>query len=130
MLQESKNVRLFGEQRLMEPRRRVGELGDVEDEQEQVGDVNLPAAPQDPRRRDDEPVLLDRAAVDQRGRIPGNEDEDFAGVAQAVIADRDPADDVRGNVIEKDQPERQSAEEIQTQVAPGNGGSPCNGQHG
>src|SRR2546428_4031323 len=90
----------------------------------------LQAARQVPRRGDDDPVLLDGGAVDRRGIIPGNEDEDFAGVAQAVIADRDPADDVRGNVIEKDQPERQSAEEIQTQVTPGNGGSPCNGQHG
>ena len=63
------------------------------------------------------PVSAHGAAVDEGRRVAGDEDEDLGGVGEAVIADRDPADDVRGDVIEKDQPQREATEKIEPQVA-------------
>ena len=67
----------------------------------------------------DETALAHGAAVDEGRGVAGNENEDLGGVAEAVIADGEPVDDVAGNVVEKDQPQRDAAEQIEPQVALG-----------
>ena len=83
--------------------------------------VDLPRAFPDAGRRDDEAALQHGAAVDEGRGVAGDEDEDLGGVAEAVIADGEPGDDVVRNVVEEDQPERQPAEQIEPQIAPGSG---------
>ena len=58
-------------------------------------DVDLPDPLEDARGGDDEALLQHRAAIDERRGVAGNENEDFRGVAEAVIADREPGQDVR-----------------------------------
>ncbi len=80
-------------------------------------DVNLPCAFEHPRRRDDEAVLAHRPAVDEGRRVTGDEDENFRSVAKSVVADRKPAHGVGRNMVEEDQPKRESAEQIKPEIA-------------
>jgi len=48
---------------------------------------DLPAPPQDARGGHDEAYLLHRAAIDEGRGIAGDEDENFGGVGEAVVAD-------------------------------------------
>ena len=59
---------------------------------------------------------LDDRAVDVAGEIAGNEHEEFGGIAEAVIAQRQPGHDVVGDVIEEDHPQAEAAEEIEPKV--------------
>ena len=69
----------------------------------------------------EESALVHRPAVDEGRGVAGDEDEDFGGVAETVIADGDPAHQIGRNVVEKDQPERQPAEQVKPQVPSGRG---------
>ena len=89
----------------------------IDREQEDVRHVDLPRPPQDAGARDDEAALAHFLAVDEGGGVAGDEDEDFGRVAEAVVAERDPGHEVRRNVVEEDQPERDPAEQIEPQVA-------------
>jgi hypothetical protein len=55
-------------------------------------------------------------ALESRG-VTGDEDENLGGVAEAVIADGDPAHRVGGNVVEENEPQRDAAKQIETQIA-------------
>src|SRR5262249_31626125 len=55
-------------------------------------------------------------AVDEAGRVARNEHEHFGGVAETVIPECDPADDVEWNMVEKNYPEPESAEQIEPKV--------------
>ena len=118
-LEEVQRVHFLRVERILEARRDIGDLGDVDREQEDVGHVDLPGPLQNARARDDKAALDHGAAIDEGRGIAGNEDEDFGGVAEAVIADREPGDDVVWNVIEEDQPERQPAKQVEPQIASG-----------
>ena len=119
LLEEIERVHFFGVERIVEARRDIGDLGHVDREQEDVRDVDLPGALQDARARDDEAALAHGAAIDEGRGVAGDEDEDFGGVAEAVVADGEPGDDVVRNVIEEDQPERQPAKQVEPQIASG-----------
>ena len=93
----------------------------IDGEQEHVRDIDLPGALQDAGARDDEAALAHRAAVDEGRGIAGDEDEDLGRVAEAVIADGEPGDDVVRDMVEEDQPEREPAEQVEPQVASGRG---------
>ena len=54
--------------------------------------------------------------VDEAGKIAGNEHEEFGRIAEAVIAQRQPGDDVVRNVIEENHPQPDAAEEIEPEV--------------
>src|SRR5262249_15997402 len=56
-------------------------------------------------------------AVDKTGRIARNEYEHLGGIAETIIADRDPANHIEWDMIEKDSPQPDSAEQIKPQVA-------------
>ena len=61
-------------------------------------------------------ALLHRAAVDEGRRVAGDEDEDLGRVGEAVIADRHPVDDVRRDMVDENQPEREAAKQVEPQV--------------
>src|SRR5437660_10812562 len=82
-----------------------------------MSDINLPGAPEDARAGDDKAALAHGAAIDEGRRVARNENEDFSGVAEAIIANGKPGDDIGGDVIEKNQPERQTPKQIKPQVA-------------
>ena len=127
-LEEVQRVHFLDVERILEARRDVGDLGDVDREQEDVGHIDLPGPLQDARAGDDEAALHHGAAIDESRRVAGNEDEDFGRVAEAVVADGEPGDDVVRHVIEKDQPEREPAKQIEPQIASGRHG--CTGTAG
>ena len=58
----------------------------------------------------------DDRTVDVAGEIAGNEHEEFGGVAEAVISQRQPGNDVVRNVIEEDHPQPHAAEQIEPEV--------------
>ena len=80
-------------------------------------DINLPDSPQDARGRDHEAGLAHRAAIHERRRITGNENEDFGGVAESVVADREPGQKIGRQMINKDQPQGKPAEQVEPQFA-------------
>ena len=122
LLEEIEDAHLLGVERIVEASGHIGDFRHVDHEQENMRGVDLPGAAQDPGRGQHEAALVHRPAVDERRRIAGDEYEDLGGVAEAVVADGDPADRVRGNMIEKDQPERQPAKQIEPHVALGGDG--------
>jgi hypothetical protein len=67
--------------------------------------------------REHKTALAHGAAVDESRGVARDENENFGGVAETVIADGDPADDVFRNMIEEDQPQRHAAEQIEAQIA-------------
>jgi hypothetical protein len=87
-----------------------------------VRDIDLPDPAQDARGRDHEAGLQHGAAVNERRGIAGDEDEDFGGVAEAVIAEREPGQDIVRQMVDEDQPQRQPAKQIEPQLALGAGG--------
>src|SRR5262249_15078953 len=122
LLEEIEDVHLLGVERVLEARGDVGDLGEIDREQEHVGDVDLPGSPQDVGAGDAEAAFAHLLAVDERGGVAGDEDEDFRRVAEAVVADGSPGDQVGGNVVEKNQPQRDAAEQIEPQIASGGAG--------
>ena len=102
--------------------RDIGDLGEIDREQEHMRDIDLPGALEQAGGGDDEAMLLHGAAVDEGRGIAGDEDEDFGGVGKAVIADGDPAHRIRRNVVEEDEPEGQPAEQVEPQIAFGRNG--------
>ena len=99
------------------PRETIGDLGNEDDEQEDMRHVDLPGALEDAGAGHYKSALAHRPAVDEGGGITGNEDEQLGGVAESIIAQRQPIDDVAGDVVDEDQPEREPTEEIEPYVA-------------
>ena len=93
------------------------DLRDEEDEQQDVGRVELPAALEHLHGHVDEAALFQRTAIDQCGRVARDEDEDLGGVAEAEVAEGDLPDAAGRDVVDEDEPQRQAPEEVQPQVA-------------
>ena len=77
---------------------------DIEHEQQNLRGIKLKSPPPDRDSRAEELASADHLTVEIGIGISGNENEYLRGVAEAVVADREPADDIRRNVIEEDQP--------------------------
>ena len=84
-----------------------------------MGDVDLPGALEDARARHHDAAVAHLAAIHEGGGVAGDENEDFRRVAEAVIADGDPAHHVGRNVIEEDQPQRQPAKKVEAEIPAG-----------
>ncbi len=121
LLEKIHDAHLFAVERVLETGGDVGNLGQEDREQEHMRDIDLPDPPQDPRGRDHDADLQHRAAIDERRGVAGDEDEDLGGVGKSVIADREPGQDVRRQMIDEDQPEREPAKQIEPQLAFANG---------
>jgi hypothetical protein len=98
---------------LSKPGGDVGDLGEKNREQEHMRDIDLPDPPQDARGGDHEAGFQHGAAIDERRGIAGDEDEDLGGVGKAVIADRQPGQEVGRKMVDEDQPQRQPAKQIE-----------------
>src|SRR5262245_42640233 len=61
-------------------------------------------------------MLLHRAAIDEGSRVPRDENENLGRVAKAIIADGDPVHRIGRNMIEENQPERESSEQIKPEI--------------
>ncbi len=93
-------------------------------------DINLPDPAQDARGRDHEAGFEHGAAVNERGGVAGDENENFGGVRESVIADREPGQDIGRQMVDEDQPQRQPPKQIKPQFALAtdrkqNGGQRC-----
>ena len=117
LLEKIHDPHFFGVQRVFETGGDIGDFRKEDREQEHVRDVNLPDPTQDARARHDKAGLQHRAAVDESRGIAGDENEYFGGVAESVIADGEPGQQVRRQMIDEDQPQRQPAEKIEPQFA-------------
>ena len=82
-----------------------------------MGDIELPDALGQPRGADDEAAVQHHPGIDKGGGIAGDENEQVGGVAEAVIAGRDPVHDVVGNMIQIDRPVRDPAKQVEPEVA-------------
>src|SRR5579871_2723178 len=54
--------------------------------------------------------------VDETGQVARYEHEEFCGITEAVVTQRNPTDGIVWNVIEKDHPEPEASEEIEPKV--------------
>ena len=95
----------------------IGDLSEIDGEQEYVRHIDLPGPLEHAGAGDDEAVLAHGAAIDEGRSIAGNEDEDLGRIAEAVIADGDPAHCIGRNVVEKDQPESDTAKQVKPKIA-------------
>ena len=89
---------------------------EIANQQKQESGVDFQASPQR-ARNDRRPALLpQRAAIGQHAGVAGHEHKHFGGVAEAVVARRQPGERIIGDVIDEDEPQRQPAARIQPQV--------------
>jgi hypothetical protein len=98
------NVHFLGIERVLEAGGDIRNFGEVDRKQEDVGNVDLPSSPQYVRARDDETAFAHFLAVHEGSGITGDEDEDFSRVAEAIVADGAPGDQVRRDMVKEDQP--------------------------
>src|SRR5204863_2029408 len=111
------NVELVDQFRLVIALRQKADGCDVDDEQENVRDVELPHALEQLGGADQEAALEHHLRVDEGGGVAGDEDEQVGCVAEAVIARRHPGDDVMRNVVKEDRPVGDTPEQVQAQIA-------------
>src|ERR1700753_4020589 len=82
-----------------------------------MGDIHLDHPLPQPLQRRQEMTGLDDRSVNEAREIAGNENEEFGCVAEAVIAQRQPGNDVMRDMIEKDHPQPDASEKIEPEVA-------------
>ena len=82
----------------------TGDLRRKDQEQHDVGDVHFHGAFPQPFGGGEKMAAGDERTVDEAGKVAGNEHEELGGIAEPVIAQRQPGNDVLWNVIEKDHP--------------------------
>jgi len=78
--------------------------------------------PQNARGRNHETGFQHCAPIDEGRGIAGDENEDLGGVAEAVVAQREPGQNAGRQVIDEDQPQREPAEQIEAQLTLAHGG--------
>ena len=117
VVDQARDVELVDHLGIAEAQRQIADRGDVDHEQDDVGDVELPDPLGQPGGADDEAAVEHHPGIDERGGIAGDENEEVGGVAETVIAGRDPVHDVVGDVIEEDPPVGDAPEEIEPEIA-------------
>ena len=110
------NIEFIFVHRVVEFPDRARDLRREEQKQHDVGDVQVPSPHQQPFGGGEKIAGANYRTVDVAGQIAGNEHEEFGGVAEAVIAQRQPGNDVVRNVIEENHPQPDAAEEIESKV--------------
>ena len=96
--------------------REVNQDGAGEREQQKCG-INVEASSQRSADHSGPALATPCSAVSQRAGYTRDEHEHFRGIAEAVVPQRQPTSDVVGNVVEKDEPQRDAAAGIYSQVA-------------
>ena len=80
------NVISVDEIRSIERLRQEMDRSQIERQQQNVGDIDLPYASHDPRRSENETALACSPGIDDTRRIAGNEDKQVGTVAEAVVS--------------------------------------------
>src|SRR5258708_3124146 len=91
---------------------RVGNFGNENHEQKNVGNIELPGSPPDLRRHVQRAFCLQPATVDKRGGEPGNKDEYFGCIKKCGSLQGEITQNVFRNVIDKNQDQGHSAKEV------------------
>jgi hypothetical protein len=115
-LEKQIDVVLIAVHRVVEAPRGARDLRNEKQKQENMGDVELPGALQQALGGGEELPAGHRRTVDEAGGVSGNEHKELGGVAEAKIAQRQPADDVVGNVIEENHPLSDAPHQIKPQI--------------
>src|ERR1700733_16296400 len=97
MLQKLKDVEFVFVHRAVDIARGARDLRREQQKQENVGDVELPGSPEQPFGGGDKLAATYCRTIDVAGAIAGDEHKEFGGVAETIISDRQPADDVVGD---------------------------------
>src|SRR5260370_27808122 len=87
--------------RVVERRDGVRYLGDEDHEEEDVGDIELPGATEDPGRGVERPLQCERPAIDESSGVTRDEDEHFRPVKELNRLDGEIAEDVLRNRIDE-----------------------------
>ncbi len=76
--------------------------------------VDLPGPLDETGAADDEPALEHHARIDERSRVTRDEDEHVRGIAESVVALGNPVDRVVGDMVEKNRPVGEAAQQVET----------------
>src|SRR5205814_9303341 len=87
------------------------------DHEQQKCDINVPASLQRPADHSGPALAAPCLAVGQRAGYARDEHEYFRGIAEAVVPKRQPASDIVGNMVKKDEPQRDAPAGVYSQVA-------------
>ena len=101
LAEKLRDAHLFIVHRVLEGGRGIGHLGDEQDEHEDVRDIKLPGPPQHLRSGIERAFAGEAPAIDQGCGKPGYEDEDLRRVEKGNRLQREIAQDVLRNVIDK-----------------------------
>ena len=80
--------------------------------------VDLPCPPDQTSTRYRESAIEHHPRIDERGGVAGDENEQVGGIAEAVVALREPIDRVVRDVVEIDRPVRETTQNVEPIVAP------------
>ncbi len=94
VVDQADDVELVDQLGIAEPQCEIADRGDIDHEQDDMGDIELPDPLGQPGGADDEAAFQHHPGIDERGGIAGDEDEQVGGVAEPVIAGGDPVHDV------------------------------------
>ncbi len=117
VVDEACDIELVDDLGIAELQREIADRDDVNHEQDDVGDVELPDPLGQACGADEEAAFDHHPGVDERGGIAGNENEEVGGVAETVIPRGDPVHDVVGNVVQKNRPVRDPAKQVEPEIA-------------
>src|SRR5262249_8816118 len=90
---------------------------DADDQEHEVGDVDLADPLADAARAGPEAIALEPPTEGERRGIAGNEDEYLGRVREAEILERQVGENVARDVIDEDEDQRQAAKEIEARIA-------------
>ena len=76
---------------------------EISDHEQQKSGVDFEAAAQAPRDECLPALLAQGAAIGEHAGVAGHEDKDFGGIAETVVAKRQPFERVTGNMVNKDE---------------------------
>jgi hypothetical protein len=112
-------VRASASARAIQGRRRDADLGCEDHEQENMGDIKGPGPPDDVGARIEPAFVAQGAAIGDAAGVASEQHEQLGGIAQREIAYGEIAEPVRGNVVGKDPPQSDAAEEVDPQIPVG-----------
>ena len=110
------NIEFIFVHRVVEFPDRACDLRREKQEQHDVCNVHLPDACPQPFDGGEKIAGADNRTIDVAGQITGNEYEEFGRIAEAVIAQRQPGNEIVRNVIEENHPQPYTAEQIEPEV--------------
>ena len=84
----------------------------IDHEQQNVGGIDLPDAPQQPRCPDNKATLEHSSPEDESRGVAGNEHEQIGAIAEAVVSERKPGQRAGGDVAKKHQPVGEAPKQV------------------